>query len=1467
MESHSEAMSPDVATKRNPLEDLSKDELVVKCKALLAIAQKAKQAKTELQSEVESYKLQLDKCETEKKATLGSLNTLQELVDSLTEQKLNYITEVDSAKSKIKALNNKCKDYEDEINKYKADVIVRDKSLADTTQKLSDLDSEIISLKRQNNRLLEENEQLINQLSELEAQTVEFNNIGLEQRKQLQMLEDKVQSEDESKTLIESLNKKIVELEEELKRTTDSKATHGTAEYENKIKEITQLYESEKIKKEKANIKLRSYKDKILKCAACINQLKNSRFILTKTIKEYSENIPKWQNDIIKASKVLDDQLKELNNENLILKDKVEKLEKELKSEKSNLQVTELSSQNSVLKEKLNDLEQSKALSDEILEKQTSQITELSQAHSLLQSQLTDLQSQLNETLKSKTSLGSELDSLKAMYEDLKDVKLPAQVDKNKQLMLELKEVKNRHDSSAQKINELSSCVEKLNTENQNLKKSINSTVNNTEVLENLNLQIKALESEKSILVKEKLNARDNVTELENRNKILSDQMEKLKSDLLETKAQYDRLSQEKTILEKKYKSEKESETNNLKCQMMVLQEQYDLLKKEHDNLQDLNGLLKEEVDTLKLSLEQPRPDDNENSSDLNVSLQADIVKLETKLSAYKQENASLLAEVKESRCKIKEFDSLTAEYEDAKSKLSGYKTENTELLNEMKEINQVLKERGEAISKLQKAIAEMERLVETLEKDRDIINQEKEDLQKKVAALESDLQNAEQNTNKKSEVANQILVEKDNALKSLAEKETVIASLKDEVERLKQQQSSSSELPNEDMSTSTISKAEEHSRMKDLDETFEEKYTKLRIFALKLKKKLNETVNQLQNSEQDKAKLEKLLNDNEKPSTPSSKDEIDGCKVSEISDLQAKVMSLTATVEATENVASELEKLKVELDSKNQQLAAEIEAHKTTKDNLEKARRDAKKKNVLSLEMEDYERSMKELTTKMEEKKKKMIQMESTIDTQEGTITAMKTQIKLLEEQIRAEETQIRLTKEELQHAIEEGKEKDNVIQNKNSVISKLEQDLEDEKRKNEEADLEMTAILSEKEKVIMSLGDEKVELNNKVKRLEFKCVELNETLRITNIELADLKMEYTSYKVRAQAVLRQNQTVDHSQEEQLKEEAAALRAQIEALTAKLTTAQEQCSELSGEAEAARRRAAEAAGEAARAHQRTARLQTDLTRLSHQLDSERVQHNLQVSTLTQCYKTQISELELKLQKETDLLKKQLAAAHESAKAASGALRLDEANHNQYMLPVIPKEEGSDGEMDINVSMIPREEGEGSESAPSPPPSKPYMTSTSGRSPVPLERLLEEGVPDDEALDTASLALTPEQEIADLRRRLLAQQQRVKHVTVLLSESERECARMSQLSELLKAELRRAHGTTHGAHNAEYMKNVTLKFLTLPPGDERSRLVPVLQKILTLTPEETNKVHAVAKGLDPNPSKGWGSYLPWPGGK
>ncbi|XP_063546203.1 GRIP and coiled-coil domain-containing protein 2 [Cydia strobilella] len=1407
-------------SKKNSFDELSKEELITKCKSLLLIAQKARHSKQELQGEIDQYKVKQKEYENSKKQYDEKIHTLEELANSLTEQKLNYITDLETAQNKLRNLNQQCINYEEEIKNHKAELVIKEKKYTDSLIKLSDLDSENISFKRRNTRLVEENEQVLNQLSELETRIEEFNNIGLQQREQLKVLEEKLQSESAFEAKFKELNDKIADLESKLKSSENTdEVKNKTVEYENKIKEITQLYENEKVNQEKSSIKLKSYRDKISKCAACINQLKNSRFILSKTVKEYSENIPKWQNDIIAASVVLDGQVKKLNEENNRLKDKLAVLEEQLKQQTS---VTDCDSTVSTLKD----------------------------VHAL-RNQIIQLQNQKGDLEQNNNELTKHLQALKDNIQDIDNIKQ------------ELENLGEKYEALLIRNTEL----EKTETKNAELIDQLQKKNTNNEVLK---LQIRALESEKSTLVKEKLNARDMSLELEGKNNTLTSQVQKMQNDIHNLNLEINELLKENEILHERAKSEKDGQVSVLKCQVAALQEQHDLLKKEYENMVDINGLLKEEVETLKLSLEQPK-DESDNMSELNVSLQADIVKSETKLSAYKQENASLIAEVKESRSKLKEFDSLVAENEDAKLKLSSYKTENAELLNEMKEINQVLKERGESISKLQKAIGEMERLIDTLEKDRDISNQEKEELRKTIGVLEHDLTNEKQKTSEESDISQKLLSDRKTAIKSLAEKEAVILALREEIEKIKQQSCSAADISNEDMSTSTISKAEEYSRMRDLDETFEEKYTKLRIFALKLKKKLNETMMQLQSAEKEKEKLTKLLEETPKIKVASN-DEVDHGHTDQtrqeqrnqalISELETKVQNLTLSLQSMESSTSELQLLKGELASVNQRLEAEIEAHKATKENLDKARRDVKKKDVLSLEMEDYEKSMKDLTSKMQENKKKIVQMESTIDTQEGTIASMKVQINLLEEQIKADETQNRLIREELQNALDESKEKDVVIKAKNNIISKLEQEVEEEKRKNEESNLETTSLLSDKEKIITSLGQDKAELNNKMKRIEFKCAELNDQLNITKIELEDLKTEHASYKVRAQAVLRQNQTVDHSQEERLKEEAAAFKAHIETLTSKLATVQSQCSAAEEEATAARRRAAESAGELARAQQRATRLHADLARLTQQLETERTHHKLQVSTLTQCYKTQMADMEARHHAECDELRNQLMIAQETA-----PLPLPDLDNRNYV-PVIPKDD-SDSEMDINVSMIPREEGEGSESAPSPPPSKYKGEGAKGgaRSPVPLERLLEEGVPEDEASDAAALGLTPDQEIQDLRRKLLSQQQRMKHVTVLLAESERECARMAQLSELLKGELRRVRGAAgNSAHNAEYMKNVTLKFLTLPPGDERSRLVPVLQKILSLTNDETSKIQAVAKGMDPNP-KGWGSYLPWPGGK
>lgn len=94
-------------------------------------------------------------------------------------------------------------------------------------------------------------------------------------------------------------------------------------------------------------------------------------------------------------------------------------------------------------------------------------------------------------------------------------------------------------------------------------------------------------------------------------------------------------------------------------------------------------------------------------------------------------------------------------------------------------------------------------------------------------------------------------------------------------------------------------------------------RYTKLRMFALKLKKKLNETVTQLHNAEQDKAKLEKMLNETgsgDNRTVPVSVDQVDN-KVAEdqdkVASLEMRIKDLTETVKASEKLSADLEKVK----------------------------------------------------------------------------------------------------------------------------------------------------------------------------------------------------------------------------------------------------------------------------------------------------------------------------------------------------------------------------------------------------------------------------------------------------------------------------------------------------------------------------------------------------------------------------
>lgn len=89
---------------------------------------------------------------------------------------------------------------------------------------------------------------------------------------------------------------------------------------------------------------------------------------------------------------------------------------------------------------------------------------------------------------------------------------------------------------------------------------------------------------------------------------------------------------------------------------------------------------------------------------------------------------------------------------------------------------------------------------------------------------------------------------------------------------------------------------------------------------------------------------------------------------------------------------------------------------------------------------------------------------------------------------------------------------------------------------------------------------------------------------------------------------------------------------------------------------------------------------------------------------------------------------------------------------------------------------------------------------------------------------------------------------------------------MEQIT-LLKSELRRLERNEQrerSVANLEYLKNVLLQFIFLRAGTERQALLPVIHTLLQLSPDEKNKLAAIAQGEEESAGSrgsGWSSYL------
>lgn len=532
------------------------------------------------------------------------------------------------------------------------------------------------------------------------------------------------------------------------------------------------------------------------------------------------------------------------------------------------------------------------------------------------------------------------------------------------------------------------------------------------------------------------------------------------------------------------------------------------------------------------------------------------------------------------------------------------------------------------------------------------------------------------------------------------------------------------------------------------------------------------------------------------------------------------KVQSLRKELDANNLVKKEFEstiaKLNNELELKEQLLKSEIENHKKTRIMLDQSNNECKKHSTLSLEIEDYEHSVKEIAKKLEKRNEEVAQMNAQIESQKATITALRDQNKLLEEKTQMEES----NSKGLLAEITTYKKKINSIEeeifSKDEKIQTLNQSLEKQRSEMEELSTELSKAIAEHQKVNLALRLERDNLLSRNLGIEQGLREAQDNLKLKEEELKATQNEYEQYKLRVQSVLKQNQTRDIGNEERLFEEISSLMAQNTSLKSQLEEnclAKDKIQELQlcieqltakNGANLQRIKDLETSIEDLQNHysELSANYEKTVTENAETIGSLKVH----ADTLSQRYRQKISEQESRHVKEIMELQNRLTPTES---------------------PV--------------VLIMPREEGEGSESVES-------TNESNQHHPVPLEHLLASNF--------------DQERVTHLEKLVGDQENKLVHLTALLAETEQELARYVQMNALLKEEIRRQQRSEERekhAENLEYLKNVIFKFLSLNSGDERIRLVPVINTILKLSPEETKQLLAVAKGEFP--LRGWTNLL------
>nr|XP_046219421.1 GRIP and coiled-coil domain-containing protein 2-like [Oncorhynchus gorbuscha] len=578
--------------------------------------------------------------------------------------------------------------------------------------------------------------------------------------------------------------------------------------------------------------------------------------------------------------------------------------------------------------------------------------------------------------------------------------------------------------------------------------------------------------------------------------------------------------------------------------------------------------------------------------------------------------------------------------------------------------------------------------------------------------------------------------------------------------------------------------------------------------------------------------------------------------------DLQAERLLKGQKTKELSSLQKEVEELTVQLRRQKQQ------SQQTTQE-LEQLRKEAQQSSLLDMEMADYERLVKELNTKLSEKDVCVEELKTQIhkhtqkeDTLNQEIEVLKSQLNQVEDKSSKMKQLLVKTKKDLADA-----KRQEAIQM--MMLASLNGELEAHQQQLENNKIQCCDLTAERHRLQEQLRTLTEQQQRTSSSLQQRLTTLQQEANTAKAELSSVTAEFDSYKVRVHNVLKQqkNKTSAQSDGDATKQEREQMESLVDQYKAKLQDSQQSLAVSTAELqqlqmehdtllERHNKILQETVAKEAELRERFMSLQAEIMslrtehaqtvgQLTSQAVAQRSGFREQIRHLQDEHRTTVETLQnqmTRLENQLFTLQKQTSPAPVQTSRKSAVDRR-------------PVDQGGTGGLGLgDLQSMAREEGEGMETSETESLSSTYLPS--------LEQLLTSPDPKQEPF-VWQVELTKE----ELNQKLTTATRSMEHMNSLLHETEATNAVLMEQVNLLKSEVRRLernHEREKNVANLEYLKNVLLQFIFLQSGSERQALLPVIHTMLQLSPEEKNKLAAIAMGEEEvggTRGSGWTSYL------